>query len=280
MRLRNATLSASRGIFVPIRDEEGRKDEVADLVAAFNKMVAEIEKRQDQLVQSRKMASIGTFTSGIAHELNNPINNISLIVESLLEDEDLSDEERSRLYRDLLEQSERTSEIVKNLLDFSRTDHSEVEEVRLDELVEKTARLIKNELRLHHIRFSKEIREPLPSLHLDRSGFQQVLLNLFLNAVQAMEEGGELRVSLGLTRRGELRMDVRDTGKGIPLSHLDRVFDPFFTTKKEGMGTGLGLSVSYGIVKKHGGRIEVRSRPGNGACFSIFLPVEKSRERE
>ena len=111
-------------------------------------------------------------------------------------------------------------------------------------------------------------------ISVDQSGIQQVLLNLFINSIQAMPQGGELNVSLGLDDTlKEVRADVEDTGEGIPADQLGNIFDPFFTTKKEGEGTGLGLSVSYNIIKKNGGRIEVKSIPGQGTCFSIFLPI-------
>ncbi len=273
--LEKATVEASKGTFRAIPYQSKSNNEVSHLIAAFNKMAQEIETRQEQLIQSRKMASIGTFTSGIAHELNNPINNISLIVEALMEDEEeLDHTERMRLYQDLMNQADRTSEIVKNLLEFSRTRHSRLEEVSLETLVDKTAELVRNEMRLNHIKFKKEVRGPIPRLKLDKGGIQQVFLNLFLNSIHAIKEGGEIRVVVGLDQGSNVvRIDVEDTGVGIPAEHLHAIFDPFFSTKKEGEGTGLGLSVSYNIIKKHGGRIEVKSKPGEGTCFSLFLPV-------
>jgi two-component system NtrC family sensor kinase len=132
--------------------------------------------------------------------------------------------------------------------------------------------LLNNEMNLNNVRFVKQVTNGLPLVRLDKGGLQQVLLNLFMNAIQAMENGGELKVAIGSeAKTGEVRMDVIDSGPGIPTEHLDRVFDPFFTTKKEGEGTGLGLSVSYNIIKKNGGRMEVHSHPGQGACFTIFL---------
>jgi two-component system, NtrC family, sensor kinase len=274
-----ATEEVAKETFTPISYPTGKQDEISRLVAGFNKMAQELESRQEQLLQSRKMASIGTFTSGIAHELNNPINNISLVVESLMEDDEtMSHAERMRLYEDLMNQADRSSEIVRNLLEFSRARHPRLEEVSLERLVDKTARLVKNELRLNHITFSKEIQGQIPPLELDKSGLQQVLLNLYLNSIQAMDGGGDLKVVVELDHTGnELRMDVKDTGKGISPEHLQSIFDPFFSTKKEGEGTGLGLSVSYNIIKKLGGRIEVKSRPGKGTCFSIFLPLGEKK---
>lgn len=273
--LERATLEAGKGTFRTIAYQNKRNDEISQLIAAFNKMAQEIETRQEQLIQSRKMASIGTFTSGIAHELNNPINNISLIVESLIENEEtMGHNEREKLYRDLIEQAERSSEIVRNLLEFSRTDHPRLEDVPIEDLLEKTANLVKNEMRLHRVHFFKEVHGDIPILNIDKNAFQQVLLNLFINSIQAMPEGGEIKVDISLEEAAnEVRIEFRDTGKGIPPDQQERIFDPFFTTKREGEGTGLGLSVTYSIIRKHGGRIKVESEPGRGTCFSNFIPV-------
>jgi len=215
------------------------------------------------------------LTAGIAHEINNPVNNLSLILESLLEDgEEIDPAERRRLYQEAMDQADRTSEIVKNLLEFSRASHPRAEEVNLEEVVDKTVRLVNNELKLNNIKFFKEVKDGLHNARLDRGGLQQVLLNLFMNSIQAMESGGELKVMVGPAEiPSEVRIDVADNGPGIPAEYMNQIFDPFFTTKKEGMGTGLGLSVSYNIIKKNGGRMEVQSRPGQGTCFSIFLPL-------
>jgi two-component system, NtrC family, sensor kinase len=273
-----ATKKVASEEFVPVTIRPDRHDELSRLIDAFNKMVEELNKRENQLLQSRKMASIGTFTSGIAHELNNPINNISLIVESLVEeDQDLSVKERSHLYQDLMGQAERTSDIVKKLLEFSRNRYSRTEKAAIDDIVRKTADLVTNEMRLNRVKYSQTIEGgSLPELRVDKGGIQQVFLNLFLNSIQAMESGGRIDVVMRTYPDArEIRIDVRDTGSGIPQEYLDRLFDPFFSTKKEGEGTGLGLSVSYNIINKHSGHIEVESTLGEGSCFSIFLPMEK-----
>jgi len=281
-RITRESEAVARGDFQRITPYGHPKNEIHHLVSAINRMMEELEKRQEQLVQSRKIASIGTLTAGIAHEINNPVNNISLILESLIEDgETMDDGERRNLYQEAMDQADRTSEIVKNLLEFSRASHPRMEDVDPGEVVEKTGRLLRNEMTLKNIRFIKEIQSGIPTVRMDKGGLQQVLLNLFMNAIQAMETGGELKVMVGRTDTpGEVRIDVMDNGPGIPSEYIERVFDPFFTTKKEGVGTGLGLSVSYNIIKKNGGRMELDSQPGQGARFSIFLPLGGSELRQ
>ena len=274
-RITRESDAVAQGAFQRITPLGDSRNEIHHLVAAINGMVSELEKRQEQLIQSRKLASIGTFTAGIAHEINNPVNNISLILESLIENgAEMDEAERVQLYQDAMDQADRTSEIVKNLLEFSRASHPRREDVDLEAIIDNTARLLNNELKLNGIKFTKQIQDRLPRVRLDKSGMQQVLLNLFMNSIQAMDRGGELIVKIRLADNpNEARIEVRDNGPGIPSEYLDQIFDPFFTTKKEGVGTGLGLSVSYNIIKKHKGRLEVESQSGHGTCFTIYLPL-------
>lgn len=274
-RITRESEAVAKGTFQRITPYGGDNNEIHHLVSAINRMMNELEKRQEQLIQSRKIASIGTLTAGIAHEINNPINNLSLTLEALIEDGERMDaRERLHLYREAMDQADRTSEIVKNLLEFSRASHPKMETVDLELLVDKTARLLNNEMNLNNIRFVKEVNGGSLRVFLDKGGLQQVLLNLFLNGIQVMGKGGVLKVVIGpADTPGEVKINVIDNGPGIPDEHLNQVFDPFFTTKKEGEGTGLGLSVSYNIIKKNGGRMEVHSKPGQGACFSVFLPA-------
>ncbi len=265
----------ARGTFHRIPEKNDTKSEICNMIAALNRMMDELESRQSQLVQQCKIAAVGTLTSGIAHELNNPINNLSLIIESLIEDGmDMSRSEHMRLYENAMDQADRASEIVKNLLEFSRANHPRTEKVNIREMLDKIARLIKNEIKFNNIDFSLKVSDNIPLLYLDRSGFQQVFLNLFLNAVQAMGDGGKLDVTADIDENmKEVTIKVSDNGPGIAPEHLNNIFDPFFTTKKEGEGTGLGLSVSYNIIKKMGARIDVETSQGEGTCFTITLPI-------
>ena len=279
-RIARESEAVAAGYFQQITPYGDSRNEIQVLVSAINRMVAELEKRQEQLVRSRQIASLGTLSAGIAHEINNPLNNISLILESMLEDaEALGTAGCKTLLQEAMDQADRASDIVKNLLEFTRASHPRPEDVNLEELVDRTARLVRNELDLHHIKFTKDVKKQLPRVRLEKGGLQQVLLNLFMNSIQAMEDGGELRVVLDRSENlDEARIDVIDTGPGIPEDIKERIFDPFFTTKKNGVGTGLGLSVSYSIIAKNGGRMSVASDAGNGASFSIFLPLPDKLE--
>jgi two-component system NtrC family sensor kinase len=273
--IQHTTQTVAEGNFAPIPYSPKSKNEVTDLMVAFNKMAHEIENRQTALVQSRKIAAIGTFTSGIAHELNNPINNIRLTAETLLDDlETMSQDETRELATDILTQADRASEIVKNLLEFSRTDSpSSMRRLGVKEVLERTYKLVKNQIVVGGITLDSDVPDTLPPTYGNFQNLQQVFLNLLLNAVQAMPQGGTITVKAGRESDRLIRIDVTDTGDGIKPDDLDHIFDPFYTTKDVGSGTGLGLSVTYSIVKKHGGYIEVKSEVGRGTTFSVFLPV-------
>ena len=266
------------GDFTPIAPARRYRDEFSTLAVAINRMLDELKARQQQLLQSRKMAAVGTLTSGVAHELNNPLNNISLTVETLLDDfEDSDDEQKKKLLADIFTQVQRASATVRNLLDFTRKDHPVFTPVSIPDLLQASLKLVGNELALARVEATVDVPAGLPRVNGNPRNLEQVFLNLFLNAMEAMSEGGTLSVTA--TRRDDfVRVAVRDTGSGIPPEQLDKVFEPFFTTKEAGEGTGLGLSVSYSIVEKHGGRLEVESQPGQGATFTVALPALEEGE--
>jgi len=276
-QMQQAMDKIAHGDFTPIPEPESRSEEFFALFRAFNRMIHELEVHQEQLVQSRKIAAVGTLTSGIAHELNNPINNIVLTAEALKEDfRHLNQEEALGLIQDILVQSERASEIVKGLLDFSRSEHPEFEPLSITPVVHDTLKLVRNQLTLSGIQVEEDLPSGLLPIHGDRKSLQQVFLNLFINAIQAMLDGGTLTLKAYPAEDGQwLKVEVADTGVGIEPEHLPRIFDPFYTTKQVGRGTGLGLSVTYGIVEKHGGHIEVRSEKGKGSTFTVILPIHQ-----
>jgi len=274
--LRMATRDVIRGSFTPLPEDATTEDEISGLIKAFNKMIAEIDTKQDQLIQSRKLAAIGTFSSGIAHELNNPLNNISLTADTLLEEYgEFDEQEEKELIGDIIAQTERASKVVRNLLDFSRETAPAVTLLDMKDVLKKTEALIANQLRLQSIWLEDYIPDELPPVRGDMQKLQQVFLNLFLNAIHVMPGGGLIHLEGAVTDNNHVRIDFNDTGSGIPAEKLGRIFDPFFTTKPVGQGTGLGLSIVYGIIKKHGGYVEVRSKVNVGTTFSIYLPVVK-----
>jgi len=277
--LKQGTKNLAAGEFKKIELSHASPDEVSGLIENFNQMVEALEQKQEQLIQSKKMASIGTFSSGIAHEINNPLNNISLSADILLEDIDSMDKEEIKdILSDIMGQIERASKIVRNLLDFSRAQASDREPLYIDFVLHKTTDLIANELRIHKIALHKDIADNLPRVNGDLHKLQQVFLNLIINAEQAIGEYGRITIKARETDQGYVRVDISDTGPGISPENLDRIFDPFFTTKEAGKGTGLGLAIVYGIVEKHGGYIEVASKLGEGTVFSVYLPAYPRRE--
>jgi signal transduction histidine kinase len=261
------------GDFSPIVPARRYRDEFSTLAVAINRMLDELTARQQQLLQSRKMAAVGTLTSGVAHELNNPLNNISLTVETLLDDFDDMDEERKKkLLEDIFTQVQRAGATVRNLLDFTRKDQPVFTPVSMSDLLRASLKLVGNELALAGVEATVDVPSDLPPVNGNPRNLEQVFLNLFLNALEVMPDGGTLDVTATL-QGGLVRVAVRDSGPGIRPEHLDQVFEPFFTTKEAGEGTGLGLSVSYSIVEKHGGHLEVESQPGEGTTFTVSLPA-------
>jgi signal transduction histidine kinase len=279
--VQKATEEVAEGNFTPISDPGKMKDEVHDLIAAFNRMASELESRWEQLVESRKLASIGTFTSGIAHELNNPLNNISLTAESLLDECDsLSEGESKEMLLDIINQASRASEVVRNLLDFSRTEAPSLTKLEVKEVIQKTVSLIRNQLMIVGVKLGCNTPDHIPPIRGNLHNLEQVFLNLLLNAIQAMPNGGKITIGVRETEDGYVAIEVSDTGVGIKPEALEKIFDPFYTTKPAGRGTGLGLSIVYGIVKKHGGYVEVKSEVNVGTTFTVYLPIFQEVEEE
>jgi two-component system NtrC family sensor kinase len=263
------------GDYTPITPARPYRDEFTDLAVAINHMIQELESREEVLIQSHKMRAIGTLTAGVAHELNNPLNNITLTAHMLLEDYGtLSDEERQEMVRDVIGEAGRSKNIISNLLDFARESGSHLEPLDLGQLLRETISLAQNQIKLSGIKIELHTIEKLPRIHGDSQQLKQVFLNLILNAVDASRKGEKIQVVvLPADEPNYVAVKVIDFGVGIPAHVIGSIFDPFFTTKGKGKGTGLGLSVSQGIVAKHGGRIMVSSAEGKGATFTVTLPV-------
>lgn len=244
------------------------KDEIGVLSDAFNKMAEDIEATQRQLIQSEKLASLGQLAAGVAHEINNPLANISLSAQMLLQD--VKDKKiRQRLLK-IEDNVDRATRTVKNLLDFSRTPEFHPSYADINGLLAKTLDILKHETKRMEV--VKKLDEELPDVLADPRQLQQVFINIITNACQAMPNGGRLTLRTG--QIGDtVEIEISDTGEGIPPENLTRVFDPFFTTRKAGKGTGLGLSISYRIVERHGGHIDIKSETGKGTAFTIRLPA-------
>ena len=228
---------------------------------------------EDQMVQTEKLTSLGLLAAGVAHEVNTPLAVISNYIQMLAK-QIPSDDPRQKTIERIVKQTFRASEIVNNLLNFSRTGGAEPVEVDLNSVLEETLTLVQHPFKTAQVNVVRNYSEKLPLVLGSTTRLQQVFLNLFMNARDAMPGGGMLEVRTG-ARNGSVEIEVTDTGSGIPPEHLHRIFDPFFTTKSTGRGTGLGLSVSYGIIKEHAGKVDVRSTVGKGTSFRLEFPVAR-----
>jgi len=267
----------ARGDFTPITPRKKYHDEFSELAMAMNHMILQLVYRQELLMKAHKLKAVGTLTAGVAHELNNPLNNIILTAAMLQEDfKELSEEQCLEHVNDLVGESERAQKIVRNLLDFARESEVELESHSVQGIIEETRQRASNQIKLAKVRVEGEMEDNVPAIYGDRQQLEQVFLNLVLNALDAMPDGGVLKIKLLNTEdRESVAVVFEDTGVGIPKQHLRDIFDPFFTSKKAARGTGLGLSVSLGIVQRHGGDIRVESEVGKGTVFTVLLPVAK-----
>jgi signal transduction histidine kinase len=233
---------------------------------------------QARILHQDKMMSLGRLAASVVHEINNPLsgilNYIRLMIRILSRGQP-SDEQRRKFmqYLELVErETARCSGIVSNLLTFSRKNDPITGPVDIGSLIDRSVMLSQHKLDLHHIELTVSIAQGLPIVEGDINQLQQCVINLILNAVDAMPEGGFLEIAAEPAPTGGISLRVRDTGIGISEEDLPHIFEPFFSTKAVGYGVGLGLSTVYGIVERHGGRVDVTSRPGNGTTFILWLP--------
>ncbi len=254
-----------------------KDQEIRSLEQAFNQMLAELETQRRHMLQAEKLASLGTLLSGVAHELNNPLSNVSSSCQILLEELEEADVE---YFRELLthidEQTLRAQRIVYALLEFSRKKDFKKEPLSLSELVQETLRFVRGQIPVG-VTVNLEIPEELVVL-VDKQRMQQVLLNLFKNAIQAVGNNGKINLRAKKVLKADDRtpmvdIEISDTGPGIPAELLPKIFDPFFTTKEVGQGSGLGLSIAHEIIEEHDGMIQVNTHPEQGTIFCIQLPT-------
>ena len=270
----NAITKISKGDFqnIPVIHTG---DEFESLVTSLNTMFKELNKRNKELVQAQKLASLGRLTSGVAHELNNPLNNISTSVQILieeLEDDDL--EYKKELLIGAEKEVERSKEIVRSLLEFARERSHTLKQAYFKDLVNNAIKRVKSQVP-ENITLTADVPDDIYG-NFSVLGIERVLINLIINAVQAMKNGGEITVKACKQESNSgFCFQVIDTGEGIPNEIISKIFDPFFTTKEVGKGTGLGLSIIYGIIEQHGGKIKVSSEVGKGTTFICFLPFDQ-----
>ncbi len=254
-------------------------DALTKLGEGFNNMMflleeetEQVDQMRTQMVEKEKMVAVGQMASGIAHEIGNPLSSISSIVQLLKRrgskqvPEDQLDLIQTHIHR--------ISETVRQLGSLARPAPEHWESASIQEIIEDAVQLISFDRRAHGVEIETDIKEPLPNTFVIRGRLHQVLINLLLNALDAMPDGGTLRVSAAQTD-GTITIAVHDSGSGIPEDAGRRIFEPFYTTKDPGRGTGLGLSVSYTIVREHGGRIDFVSTPQKGTTFTVEIPVRE-----
>jgi two-component system NtrC family sensor kinase len=270
----NAIIKIARGDFQNI-PEIHTGDEFESLVTSLNSMIKELNKRHKELVQAQKLASLGRLTSGVAHELNNPLNNISTSVQILIEELEEGDfEYKKELLIGAEKEVERSKEIVKSLLEFARERSLTLKQVYFKDLVDNAIKRVKSQVP-ENVTLKVEVPDDIQAT-VGPLGIERVLINLIVNAVQAMKNGGEVTVKACKQESNSgFCFQVIDTGEGIPTDIISKIFDPFFTTKEVGKGTGLGLSIIYGIIEQHGGKIKVSSEMGQGTTFTCFLPFDQ-----
>ena len=277
-RIEKTANSISEGNFDKIHGKIS-KDELGSVMGAINSMCEELRTRHELLIQARKLASLGVLTAGVAHELGNPLNNISMVAQTYIELRDhFSNEERVDLMKTVLQESERIKKIVQDLLDFSKPKEADFGIADINKLVRDALKLVQNMLDVSGIVSKLDLQDGLPPVFIDEHKIQEVVVNLLTNAVHAMPSGGTVSIRTNLGEdRDYVVIEVEDTGEGIPPEFLCNIFDPFFSTKGT-QGTGLGLSISYGIISKHNGKIDVKSKVGSGTTFVIQLPVYAREE--
>lgn len=266
------------------RDVTAEKEMQDNLSAAYRKLseyTQRLKENQEQLIQAEKLTSLGQMAASIAHEVNNPLSGVlvytQLLTKRLRSDKltkDVALENLSKMEAEL----NRSTKLIRNLLDFARQSPPTLWGVDINEIVNRASDLAAHSAELQHIQVTKELNPAIPKIVADFDQLQQVCLNLVINAIQAMSEGGKLTIRTSIDDNRQVKIEVQDTGCGIPPENMSKLFTPFFSTKGK-KGVGLGLAVSYGIVQRHHGRIEVQSKVGEGTTFTIYLPLKDEEGR-
>ena len=251
--------------------------DLRETTAELARREQELREKQEQLVQAGKLATLGELTTGVAHELNNPLNNIGLFVGNVIDQIEFGNAEEHRILESLeqaMDQVRKATEIISHLRTFGRAATVHMEPVQVNDVVQRAVALMQEQLRLREIDLRLDLDERDPAVEGNAIQLEQVVINLLTNARDAVADSAEPWIELTTELDGDVvRLIVRDGGAGIPHQLEQRIFDPFFTTKEVGQGTGLGLSIAYGIVTDHEGTITVQNAPTAGAVFAIELPA-------
>lgn len=251
------------------------KERTEEIENAYN----QLQIVQQQLIQSEKMAAIGQFVAGLAHQINNPLDGIQNCLNTILSEPD--NLEQTKNYAELsIESLYKIEMLVKKLLSYARSHSLEKTEVDVNFILNNILDLTSLKLKNKDIKIENELSPDLPSVYGDQHYLEQVFVNLILNAYDAMDEGGTLTLKSLEDQEGHVVIKVIDTGTGIPKEHIKSIFDPFFTTKQKSNGTGLGLYLSYNFITQHNGKISVKSKEGVGTEFTVLLPILKSCDKK
>ena len=277
-RFMDYTKRIGEGDFSPIVPAKKFKDEFTKLAEAFNTMIRELNHKHSILLESHKLRAIGTLVAGVAHELNNPLNNTLLTAEMLKEDLTvLSDTEKIEMIDDMINETVRSQVIVKGLLDFARESETTIKPLKIEKIVSEAIRLVANQVKMAMVKLKTNFEDNLPGIYGDEQLLKQVFVNLIINALDVLPPGGEVCVDIHKNKNSDfVVVEVEDNGPGIPEHIQSRIFEPFFTTKGQSKGTGLGLSVSKGIIRKLGGYMHLKRSSESGTIFMVSLPAIES----
>lgn len=281
--IQNITLAAvrvSNGEYGTEVDLRHSNDEIGLLAESFNEMsrkmaddIKQLQNLNEQLIRTEKLAAMGTLAAGVAHEVNNPLAAVSSLIQMIQSQKNL-DEPTAEKLKLISSQIQRITQVTRDMLDFARVRPAAKNFININEAIEKSLRLASFDKSFQQLVLQKNLADFLPAVFADADQIQQVFLNLFLNARDAMPNGGNLFLKT-FQNNNEIQIEIADNGVGVDKKNIPQIFDPFFTTKSAGKGTGLGLAVCYGIITAHGGRIEIFPNNEHGTKFIINLPIEK-----
>lgn len=277
-RITLAAVKVTEGDYGNEVDLRKSNDEIGLLAQSFNEMsrkmasdIQQLQKLNEQLIRTEKLAAMGTLAAGVAHEVNNPLAAISSLIQMMQAKQNL-DEKTAENLKLISTQISRITQVTKDMMDFARVRQAAKSEVSINKIIETALRLASFDKSFQKLEIRTDFAENLPEIHADGDQLQQVFLNLLLNARDAMPDGGKLSIKTVQTAK-DLQIEIADSGTGIKNEDAKKIFDPFFTTKPAGKGTGLGLAVCYGIITAHNGKIEVMANDSGGTTFFIHFPV-------